>query len=232
MLLRYTPGTKLYIHYNPDDPSIATVKTGINGDIVWFIVAGLAFIIFAVFAAAGYLSNDIGGFKFVAVIFCSIFTLLGIGILTPGLQNLLYARTSLQWPTAKAVVVYWPEQPGDNTSEHGQQDRIDPATGYVFTYQTTPNGNPLAYMYEVDGVKYFSGLRYFGQVHQSSDNWAYDILERYPTGADIPVRYCPTDPDLAVLEPDISPDAFGLIVGGAAFILFALMVLAVTILRR
>jgi hypothetical protein len=49
-------------------------------------------------------------------------------------------------------------------------------------------------------------------------------VARYPTGADVPVWYCPADPDLAVLEPGIGQEAYYLPGAGAAFFLFGLLV--------
>ena len=94
--------------------------------------------------------------------------------------------------------------------------------------RSTVHGAPLAYQYEVGGQKHFSNVRCFGQFGASTEEWAKEIAERYPSGADVPVSYCPTDPDLAALEPGIGRETYYLPGGGAAFVLFGLLALLLT----
>jgi hypothetical protein len=94
--------------------------------------------------------------------------------------------------------------------------------------RSTAQAAPLAYQYEVEGIKHFSNVRHFGQFAASSEDWAEEIRERYPSGADVQVSYCPTDPDLAVLEPGIARAAYYLPGGGAAFLLFGLLAAVVS----
>ncbi len=65
---------------------------------------------------------------------------------------------------------------------------------------------------EVAGRKQYSNVRVFGQTPDSSDS-----AGRFAYGKKVQVAYCPTDPDLAVLEPGITNDAYYLPAGGAAF---------------
>jgi hypothetical protein len=84
-------------------------------------------------------------------------------------------------------------------------------------------GVPLAYRYEVNGTQYFSNVRHFGQfIRSSSQDWAEAILQRYPSGTGVPVSYCPTDPDLAALEPGINSESYYLPGAGLAFLLFGI----------
>jgi hypothetical protein len=85
-------------------------------------------------------------------------------------------------------------------------------------------GAPLAYQYEVNGKRYFSNVRHFGQfVSSSSQDWAEAILQRYPSGMGVPVSYCPTDPDLAALEPGINSESYYLPGAGLAFLFFGIV---------
>ena len=64
------------------------------------------------------------------------------------------------------------------------------------TTRSTTYNSPLVVEYEVDGRKHYSNTRRFGQLAGSSEQWAQDIAERFPTGAKIQVAYSPADPDL------------------------------------
>ena len=77
-------------------------------------------------------------------------------------------------------------------------------------------------------MKHFSNVRHFGQFAASSEDWAEEIHARYPSGADVPVSYCQTARDMAVLEPGIARTAYYLPGGGAAFVLFGLLVAAIS----
>ena len=65
---------------------------------------------------------------------------------------------------------------------------------------------------EVAGRKRYSNVRVFGQTPDSSDS-----AGRFAYGKKVQVAYCPTDPDLAVLEPGVTNDAYYLPAGGVAF---------------
>ena len=67
------------------------------------------------------------------------------------------------------------------------------------------------------GRKRHSNVRVFGQTPDSSDS-----AGRFAYGKKVQVAYCPTDPDLAVLEPGVTNDAYYLPAAEAAFLLFGL----------
>jgi hypothetical protein len=96
----------------------------------------------------------------------------------------------------------------------------------IKTRSTTFN-SPIIVEYEVGGRKHYTNDRRFGQLAGSGEEWAKQIAERYPIGAKAPVAYSPADPDLAVLEPGISSEAYWLPGAGAAFILFGLLAIVV-----
>jgi len=117
---------------------------------------------------------------------------LGLGMLAPGLQNLWRAYAGRSWPTTSGVIVFADTQAETASTQDGEGDVL----------QSTTHGAPLAYQYEAGGKKHFSNVRRFGQFAASGGEWAADILRRYSSGAEAPVWYSPTDPDLAVLEPE------------------------------
>ena len=202
LMLRYPVGAKVPVRYHPSDPSLAVVKTGVNSVVVWYLIAGLTFILFGVVVLLAYLSMEweLFAFKRVMGLMWLIFIFFGVAMLTPGLLSLWRAKASENWPTVYGAIVF------------SGQDATD-------------RGVPLAYEYEVNGEKHFSNVRHFGQFAESKANWADAILKRYPTGTQVPVTYCPSDPDLAALESGINPEAWYLPGGGAAFLLFGLAAL-------
>jgi hypothetical protein len=215
LLLRYPAGTKVTVSYHPNDPALAAVKHGVNADVAWYIFGGAALILFGVFGLLAYLSMGRGLAlnPYITVLIWILFMLFGVGILAPGLRNLWYARASQGWPTTDGVIVYAEQE----------------ATGQVMqdskgrTGQFTTHGAPLVYRYEVNGTQYFSNVRHFGQFIGSSQDWAEEILQRYPSGTGMPVSYCPTDPDLAALEPGINSESYYLPGAGLAFLLFGIV---------
>jgi len=223
LLLRYPAGAKVTVSYHPNDPALATVKPGVNTDVVWYFVGGVVLILFGAFVGVSYKFSepDFPMGTYVTGFFCAFFILFGVGMLAPGLRNLWYARASLGWPTTQGVVVYSEEEPAGQVTHDGEGNAI-----------ARPQGAPLAYQYEVNGTQYCSNIRHFGQfIGSSSQDWAEEILWRYPSGSGVPVSYCPSDPDLAVLEPGINSESYYLPGAGLAFLLFAIAVLIWSILR-
>jgi hypothetical protein len=218
LMLRYPVGAKVKIHYHPSNPSLAVVRPGVYSDIVWYFVAGVSFILFGVVAGLGYLSTvrDILVFHHVMGLMWLIFIMLGIGMLAPGLLNLWRAKASQNWPTVNGVIVFSEKEMAKSAIQHSEGK----------TYVTDTNSVPLAYQYEVNGEKHYSNVRHFGQfVGSSEESWSDAIFKRYPTGTQVPVTYCPADPDVAALESGIHPETWFLPGGGAAFLLFGLLAL-------
>ena len=214
LLLRYPAGTKATVFYHPRNPALATVKPGVHTDVVWYLCGGAVLILFGVFCVLAYLWME-PGFSLTTHITSLIwvfFMLFGVAVLAPGLRNLWYARASQGWPTTDGIVVYAEQEPTSRVMEDSKGR----------TGQFTTHGAPLAYQYEVNGTQYFSNVRHFGQFIGSDQNWAEAILQRYPSGTGVPVSYCPTDPDLAALEPGINSESYFLPGGGLAFLLFGI----------
>ena len=223
-LLRYPAGTNVTVFYHPHDPALAAVKLGVNTDVAWYLCGGTAFILFGVFGALGYLSmgRGVALSTYIGGLIWILFVLFGVAILAPGLRNLWYAHASQGWPTTDGVIVC--------AEKEAARWVIQDSKGRAG--QLTMQGAPLAYQYEVNGTRYFSNVRHFGQfIRSSSEDWAETILQRYPSGAGVPVSYCPTDPDLAALEPGINSECYYLPGGGLAFLLFGTAVMIWSILR-
>lgn len=217
LMLRYPVGAKVPVRYHPSDPSLAVVRSGVNSVVVWYLIAGLVFILFGVVVLLAYIGSEWELFEFSRVmgLMWLIFIFFGVAMLTPGLLSLWRAKASENWPTVNGVIVFSEQQATNRTVTDSDGD----------AHAATTRGVPLAYEYEVNGEKHYSNVRHFGQFASSSGNWADKILKRYPTGTQVPVTYCPTDPDVAALESGINREAWFLPGGGAAFLLFGLAAL-------
>ncbi len=224
VMMRYPPGTKVTVFHHPHDLALATVKPGVHTDVVWYLCGGAILILFGVFIVLVYLfsERDVNLTPFIAGFFWIVFMLFGVAMLAPGLRNLWYAHASQGWPITHGIVVY-AEKEAARWVIHDSRGRAG---------QLTMQGAPLAYEYEVNGTRYFSNVRHFGQfIKSSSQDWAEAILQRYPSGAGVPVSYCPADPDLAAVEPGINSECYFLPGAGLAFLLFGTAVMTWSILR-
>jgi hypothetical protein len=213
LALRYPADTKATVFYHPHDPGLATVKPGVHTDVAWYLCGGAVLILFGVFVVLGYLWMDVEFdlTPYITGLIWVFFMLFGVAILAPGLRNLWYAHASQAWPTTDGIVIFAEEEATDQVLQDSEGRRG----------QFTMHGAPLAYQYEVNGTRYFSNVRHFGQfIESSSQDWADSILQRYPSGTGVPVSYCPNDPDLAALEPGINSESYYLPGGGLAFLLF------------
>ena len=224
LMLRYPAGAQVTVFHHPHDPALATVKPGLHTDVAWYLCGGAVLILFGVFIVlAGLLSDrDVSLTPYIAGFFCLVFMLFGVAMLAPGLRNLWYAHASQGWPTTDGVIVC--------AEKEAARWVIQDSKGRAG--QLTMQGAPLAYQYEVNGTRYFSNVRHFGQfIRSSSEDWAEAILQRYPSGTGVPVSYCPTDPDLASLEPGVNSECYYLPGAGLAFLLFGTAVMIWSILR-
>ncbi len=224
LALRYPAGTKATVFYHPHNPALAVVKPGVHTDVAWYLCGGAALILFGVFVVLGYLATerDLAFTTYIMPLFWVFFMLFGVAILAPGLRKLWYARASQAWPTTDGIVIFAEEEATDQVLQDSEGR----------TGQVTSHGAPLAYQYEVNGTRYFSNVRHFGQfIGSSSQDWAEAILQRYPSGTAVPVSYCPDDPDLAALEPGIHSESYYLPGGGVALLLFGIAGIVWSILR-
>ena len=214
---RYPVGAQVSISYHPGDPSIATLKPGLYPDVFWIPGAGLAFALPCMAALLFFLSTEmkVPGFAIGLGLFATIFCLVGAVMLAGGLVRLWHAYASQNWPVTSGAIVYQ-QQDGSTSVTRSDDGATERATSY---------GTNLVFQYEVGGAIHFANTRRFGQLAGAGKDWADEIAERYPKGAQVKVAYCPSDPDLAVLEPGINREAYWLPGAGAAFLLFGLAVL-------
>jgi hypothetical protein len=206
--LEYPAGAEIPVFYHPRDPSIAVVRTGVFADAFWLPLAGLAFALpgamvpFIVLNEGSRLRIALGVF---GIAFCTV----GGLMLAGGLTNLWRGHASTRWPITNGTIVH---------------ERVDSSTTVTRdnngnVEQSTTHATHLVYEYTVDGKKHYANVRRFGELAGAGEDWAAEIAERYPTGHNVRVWYCPYRPELAALEPVIASEAFWL--PGAGFVILA-----------
>ncbi len=202
--LRYRAGSAIPIRHDAGDPSIAVVEPGFHAGSLWLPGAGLAFVLPAILFGLLARGSD-GSFPVYGLeVFALIFMLIGLPMLAAGSLHLWRANASRQWPVAEGVILSGKQySSGKVEAEPGEEEAA--------------RGRRLIYRYEVAGRRRYADVRVFGQTPDSSTG-----AGRFPYGAKVHVTYCPTDPDLAALEPGITQEAFYLPGAGAAFFLFGL----------
>ncbi|MGA2329139.1 MAG: DUF3592 domain-containing protein, partial [Bryobacteraceae bacterium] len=58
LMLRYPVGAKVPVRHHPSDPSLAVVRSGVNSVVVWYLMAGLVFILFGVVVLLAYIGSE------------------------------------------------------------------------------------------------------------------------------------------------------------------------------
>jgi hypothetical protein len=218
--LRYAPGTSVTVAYDAHDPSLAVAEPGLHSDMLWLPGAGLGFFVPGLMFLLAYLATAtelrVGGAAW--LLFGAIFAAFGLVLLSLGLANLRRARASENWPVTRGTIVYGRIDASD-AAVHVENGRV---------LRGTTEGAHLVYGYDVGGRRRYSNVRRFGQIAASTGNWASEIADRYPLGKEVTVAYDPADPDRAVLEPGIGPEAWWVPGAGSALLLFGMAVMFVS----
>ena len=220
--LRYPKGSEVAVAYHPQNPALAAIKPGFSAEALTMPIIGLAITMMGIMFMLAYRTSSAQGKEMSIVvvwIFAAIFMLIGHAMLTPGVRRIARARESVNWPKAPGVILF--SQRTSSTSVHEDDEGRETTS--------TTYSSPLVAEYEVNGRKHYTKTRRFGQLAGSGEEWAREIAERYPTGQKVQVAYSPADPDLSVLEPGITSEAYWLPGAGAAFFLFGLI--AVLVIR-
>jgi hypothetical protein len=211
-VLRYPVGKKVSISHHPQHPSIATIRPGITGDVLSLPVAGLAVILLGAISIVIYLASraelSVSGLMIRLI---SLFFLLpGIGLVAGVGLCVWHAHASRSWPVTRGVMI-------SGSTEFRATDITDSDDAKPSRYSVY-----FGYRYELNGEEYFSDLCRFGQQLDPDTQAAHDLAQRYPAGTEVNVTYCPTDPELAVLELGISSVARWGLGAGIIIVVFAL----------
>lgn len=145
---------------------------------------------------------------------------LGFVMFASGMQNGIRAFLSRRWPTTEAVVaesrvltsMEAREILGDAKTGAGDAHDFQDLSGYV----------PLVrYEFTVDGTRYENARisPFDGPI--SRRTWAEPIVNDYPRGKPIPVRYDPDDPTRSYLRPAVRSSSLVFASIGFVFLVIA-----------
>ncbi|MEZ5318755.1 MAG: DUF3592 domain-containing protein [Vicinamibacterales bacterium] len=147
-------------------------------------------------------------------IFPAMVVVVGLVTLWIGVDNMRQASASVGWPAVPGVVT--------RTSLESQ---ISGGSGGRTRSQTW---RPVVvYEYEVNGAVHEADRISFGEYATSDRADAAAVLQRYPTGTRVTVRYRPGQPDVAVLEPGTAGVPWFFIVLGAVFTVVGILLIVV-----
>jgi hypothetical protein len=139
---------------------------------------------------------------------------LGGFLLFKGLRNVQLAVESAKWPVTSGVVV------SSETTRSVTRDERKNRSSVTFDTKTVIH-------YAVNGHEYDTDVLHFGQTLGSSDKSDAALQRlRYPAGAKVPVSYNPANPSVGVMKPGLHAEAFWLPGAGLAFLLPAVLCLA------
>jgi hypothetical protein len=121
----------------------------------------------------------------------SPFAIIGCGLLLTGAVELRRAWASTGWPTARGSIVF-----------------AEPEAA-----RTEELATPVVYRYVVDGRPYFGNVRLFGGPAARGER-----QRRRTVGDTVIIRHAPGRPELAVLQPGLTPGAWIMPGVGALFL--------------
>ena len=225
LVLRYPSGAPVTVAYDPAHPSRAVMEPGLFAEALWLPAAGLAFVVagaLSIVLFLGSVGDDARGMALGLTLFGLVFCAIGAALLTPGAIALWRARASAHWPSAPGTIVMGRPAPLPVDADDAAVDSAesaDSASGRVL------QPGRLVYAYDVRGRRHYANVRTFGQVSRGGGGPDEAIGARYPIGRAVTVRHAPDAPDLAVLEPGVSGEAWLLPGVGAAFLLFGFAVI-------
>jgi hypothetical protein len=209
---RYPTGAEVVVSYDPQNPSVSTVKPGIAAEAFELPIAGLAFALPGFMLPFLFLrkAKEDSGLVIAMGIFATAFCTVGVLMTGAGLFNLWRAHASTRWPTAAGIIVHRDQDSTTNVSRN-KQGRLERSTTHAVR---------LVYEYTVENEKHYSNIRRFGELGGASKEWAINIAERYRLGNDVQVSYYPRKPDIAILEPGINSETLWLPGAGLAILAF------------
>ncbi len=127
------------------------------------------------------------------------FTAVGGYTLVAGFRELARAIDSEDWPAVPGEI----EETGILSDTSGKYITFAPE---------------VRYHYKVGDSQYVSDrIAFGGTVSMSFRSWAAGIVARYRKAKSVTVRVCPTNPDLAVLEPGAHWSSWLILIMAAGF---------------
>lgn len=125
--------------------------------------------------------------KLLVTAFLSIFVLVGGGIAVFGFREMSFAGASTGWPTTEGVVVV-------------SRVEAQVSSGGRSTVSYFPD---VRYSYAVDGRTYEGARIRISKIGSSDRDYAQGVVDAYPVGRRVEVRYDPAQPDACLLEAGV-----------------------------
>jgi hypothetical protein len=136
------------------------------------------------------------------IAFSSTFVIAGIVVMILGINSLLKAKASKDWPSTNAII-----QSSEIESHH------DNDSGITYSAEVT-------YEYLVEGAKITGNKIKFGEVSSSDSSEASRYVNKYSAGKKIKAYYNTEDPYDSVLEPGVHGSTWFMPIFGLVFALF------------
>lgn len=136
--------------------------------------------------------NDLKKLKWMGVVFFAaapMIVLAGVFFLYRGITDAKACVAAQSWPVAQGMVVR-----SDMDSEKHMNRRGIETTTYDLN---------IEYVYSVEGVAYAGDQVTLGMLNRTSEKTTYQLLNTFPEGATVDVRYDPQLPSRAVLTTSV-----------------------------
>ena len=138
-------------------------------------------------------------------IFPWVVTVSGMSIVAWGVQGLLMASDSVEWPRAQGTIMLSKVRVLESYGSNGLLE---------YTYSAD-----IQYRFVVQQREYTGARVAYGDFSSGSSSRFEEIVARYPTGRQVEVYYLPSDPAECVLEPGRHVENWAPIFSGGVLIM-------------
>ncbi len=135
----------------------------------------------------------------------NIFIFIGVAILISGLWGYRKAKASANWPEAQGKI------------EASEVKYIPP--NWWDQVKVSVYSPQITYSYVVNGIEYHSNQISIARLDTAIKDSAQDMVEKYPIGSSVAVRYDPQNPGFAFLEAGESRLMLLLLIGSVMLII-------------
>ncbi len=153
-----------------------------------------------------------GGSIFLTLFF-GLFLAIGAAMLFWGGRSYYYSQQAAHWPTT----------PGDITRSDFEVNSDSDGT----TYRAR-----IEYAYSPDGYQRTGKTIAFGYTASSGRQFHHEIYEALPVGAQVAVRYDPSNPDRAVLSHGVNRSILFILIFGAVWTIFTVGIASLFLLSE
>lgn len=134
-----------------------------------------------------------------------IFIIIGVAILISGLLGYRKAKASANWPEVQGKI------------EASEVKLIPP--NWWDQVKVSVYSPQITYSYVVNGIEYHSNQISIARLDTAIKDGAQKMVEKYPVGSSVAVRYDPQKPGFAFLESGESGLMLPLLIGSVVLII-------------